>query len=994
MISNTRKTFLLFVLLFICPLFFFSQSYNFRNYTVDDGLPFIGVNAIYQDSKGNLWIGGYGGLSKFNGKAFANYSPKNGLANHRVFSITEDTSGHIWVGTLTGLSKLSEGKFQTYAQKDGLPDDQISCLLTDSRSRIWIGTSNGLCIYDGKTFKGSGHMLDSVNASIKSIYEDNKHQMWIGTDKGIVVADRDGKELYVINHSNGLNDDHVNCVFQDGASNYWIGTDKGVTRFDANRKSSSTTAALNGLNVFSICQDLQGNLWISTEVGLWKYDGKEFKNISLGHDLNANKTSCLFLDYEKNLWIGTYSGLFRYRSADFVTYGQSDGLSTPFVSQLSNDHNGNLLIATSGGGLSILRNNHFHTYTQVDGLPSNTVTSVIEAKDGTVWIGSDKGICTCPPIRDPARKPLFSKSFGLNSPLRSDSVNIIYQDSKGVIWIGMNNGVTRVSNGVYTWFPIRGEKNSFSVYYFMEDKKGDLWIGTYLGGLFRYDGKTFVSMNKELGMKSESYLAMLQDKNGVYYFGTFDGVYMYDPSGHYTHGPKLVHFSEEDGMSSDLVYLMQFDEDEESMWIGTNQALNKLDLGAFKHSGKKVIVPYGKEEGFNGVECNGSAVCDEPDGTIWFGTVDGLICYNPKEYKPNKALAKTSITRIRLFYSDTTLAPNSEMAYSENNLSFEYIGVCLTNPKKVKYRVKLEGFDKTWSPVTGSNIATYSNLPPGSYTFRVMSCNNENIWATAAVNFNFTILAPFWKRWWFSAILSIFLVGLAVFFFRLRISQVREKENLKVRMANNELKALRSQMNPHFIFNSLNSIQHFIMSNDETSASKYLNTFAKLIRTILNNSERATASIREELDSLKLYLELETLRFENKFEYEIRVGEGLDIDYHEVPTMLIQPFAENAIIHGLLPKKGNGKLEINIELKDNFILCSIIDNGIGRAKAMEMKEHSIRKMHKSFGLKITQDRLDLLNYLHKSSLKVSIIDLQDAQGNAAGTKVEIFIPVF
>jgi ligand-binding sensor domain-containing protein len=990
----TRHKVLLFVLIiFLSPVFVFSQTYNFRNYTVDDGLPFIGVNTIYQDSKGNLWVGGYGGLSKFNGKSFSNYSPKNGLANHRVFSITEDTAGHIWVGTLTGLSKLSNNKFETFSEKDGLPDDQVNCLLTDSRSRIWIGTNRGICIYQDNKFEVPLHLLDSVNSTITAILEDKKHEIWIGTDKGVVIADQAGKRLHVINQAGGLNDNHVNCIFQDASSNYWIGTDKGITRFDENRKSSSTTAVLNGLNVLSICQDLQGNIWISTEVGLWKYDGREFKNISISHDPNANKTSCLFLDYEKNLWIGTYSGLFRYRSADFVTYGQNDGLNTPFVSQVSKDRNGNLLIATSGGGLNILHQKHFYNFTQVDGLPSNTITSAIEAKDGTIWIGSDKGICTCPPIRDPSKKPVFSKTFGLNSPLKSDSVNIVFQDSKGVIWLGMNNGVTRFSNGIYTWMPISGGRAGFSVYYFMEDRKGDLWIGTYLGGLFRYDGKTFSPMNKELGMKSESYLAMLQDKEGVYYFGSFEGVYMYDPANRYVKGSKLVQFSEADGMSSDLVYLMQFDEDEESIWIGTNQALNKLDLGAYKHSGKKMIVPYGKEEGFNGVECNGSAVYTEPDGSIWFGTVNGLISYNPKEYKPNKALAKTNITRIRLFYSDTSLAQNSEMAASENNLSFEYIGICLTNPKKVRYRVKLDGFDKTWSPVTSSNVATYSNLPPGNYSFQVMSCNNENIWAVSGSKFSFTVLAPFWKRWWFSALLAMFLTGVAVVFFRYRISQVREKENVKVRMATNELKALRSQMNPHFIFNSLNSIQHFIMNNDEVSASKYLNTFAKLIRTILNNSERATASIREEIDSLRLYLELESLRFENKFDYEIVVGEGLDIDYHEVPTMLIQPFAENAIIHGLLPKKGSGRLEIKIELLNSFILCSIIDNGIGRKKAMEMKEHSIRKMHKSFGLKITQDRLELLNYLHKSSLNVNIVDLKDDVGNATGTKVEIYIPL-
>jgi ligand-binding sensor domain-containing protein len=974
-------------------LTFPGQSYNFRNYTVDAGLPFIGVSAIYQDVKGNLWIGGYGGLSCFNGKTFTNYSPKNGLATHQVFSIGGDTAGNLWVGTLNGLSAFRKGKFNTYLKADGLPDDKINCLLTDSRGRVWVGTDKGVAVFDKSRFFILKDLVKQVSPQINALLKDAEGKIWIGTEKGIVVADEDGRTIDVIDHKNGLDNEHVNSIYQDSKGSFWIGTDKGIFRFNKDRKKHSSSAVLNGINTLSFIEDLQGAIWISTDLGLWRYDGKEFKNISLGRDLNANKTSCLFRDYEKNIWIGSYSGLFRYRSADFVSFGQDEGLIPPFITQVTRDRNQNLLVGTDGGGLYLYRDHHLYNYTRSEGLSSNSVKTVMEARDGTLWIGTDQGFCTCPSITDPVKKPVFKRQ-DRKVRLQSDTLDIIFQDSKGDIWFGQKNGVTRYRDGSFTWFPLPLTNTELTAYYFMEDQKHDLWIGTYQGGLFRYDGQEFKAMNKTLGMKSETYLAMLQDREGIYYFGTFEGVYMYDPQGRYGGGKKIIQFSEADGMSSDLVYLMTFGDDEKTIWIGTNQALNKLDLGTFKKQGRKLIVPYGKEEGFVGIECNGSAVSTEPSGTIWFGTVNGLVRYNPAEYNANKKLPKTNITAIRLFYSDTTLAENSELSHNNNNISFDYIGICLTNPDKVKYLVKLEGFDKSWSPVTSNNVATYSNLPSGKYVFKVLSCNNEGIWTSVPAHFGFTILAPFWKTAWFSVLLSLAVVGLVILLFSYRIRQIRERENLKVRIATNELKALRSQMNPHFIFNSLNSIQHFIVHNDEVSASKYLNTFAKLIRTILNNSEKATASIREELDSLKLYLELEALRFESKFEYEIIIDPKLDLDYYEVPTMLIQPFAENAIIHGLLPKKGSGKLEIRISEEKNFILCTIIDNGIGRKKAHDLKESSIRKMHKSFGMKITQDRLEVLNYLHKSNLKVNIIDLIDDGGSAVGTRVEIYIPIF
>jgi len=460
---------------------------------------------------------------------------------------------------------------------------------------------------------------------------------------------------------------------------------------------------------------------------------------------------------------------------------------------------------------------------------------------------------------------------------------------------------------------------------------------------------------------------------------------------------KIDSVMETDGLSSELIYCAAMDHDKKNLWIGTNQGISKFDIAIYAKGQKKIITTFGKEEGFMGVECNSNGAFADSNGIVWFGTVNGLVRYSPHDFRTNSAYAKTSITGIKLSYNDTTFVQGTELPYFDNNISFEYVGICLTNPAKVEYRYMLTGFDADFSPPTSDRVAHYSNLPPGNYTFRVLSCNNEGLWNTEPVTFSFSIATPIWKRPWFWFLLSVLsagILGLAIYY---RIRQIRRVERIEteaqVAMSRNELKALRAQMNPHFVFNSLNSIQHFILTNKTADAGKYLNKFARLMRVILNNSEKSLITVREELEYLQLYLELEEMRFEGKFKWTVDISDDIDVDYFEIPAMLLQPYVENAILHGLMPKIGGGNLQIIMRLKENKLVCSIVDDGIGREKAREMRQLSNRKDHQSLGMKITHDRLELINRLHGSQLSLTITDLYNEDGTPSGTRVDIFIPV-
>lgn len=983
----------------------FSQSYNFKNYSVEQGLPFVQVYAIFQDSKGNLWTGGYGGLSKFDGKTFTNYAPKNGLANHWVTSITEDKEGNIWAGTISGVTKIDGENLSTFTKRQGLAGNYVNSLTTDKNGNLWIATTEGITIYDGKTFTSFTTKNKLASNNISVIYTDKNGNIWLGTDKGVskilsprkILQDDLFDESSVIN---GIYNSPVTSITGDDNNNIYFGTNNGLVKYDGiNFITYTEKDGLCDNKIHSVIKDTRTNaVWIATPSGLNKfYDGK-IETYRVNEGSNSDLIRQLYMDYENNLWLGTHNGLYRFRDKSFATFNEKDGLNNTMIFPVFRDNKNNLWVGTEGDGFYLYDGKSFLNFSKKEKLPGTRANAAMQDRDGIIWLGTDKGLTRY------EGKSIINY-LGKKDGLKSDSVTAIIQDRQGNIWLGGNKGGAIWNGKKFARFELKDTSNNFDVWCLFEDSKGNIWLGTYNGGLFKYDGKKYEEYSRKLNLKSKTYLAIQEDKDGNLYFGSFDGIYIYSPA-----TGKVSQITEKNGLSSDLIYLLLFDNEYKHLYIGSNQGMNKFDAEEYKKSGKIILDHYGKEEGFSGVETNSNGIWQDKDGTVWFATVDGLVRYDPNVYNFNRTESKTSIRRIRIFYNDTLLPQNAGFPYYLNNISFEYIGISLTGPSKVRYKFILEGFDKVWSPETKETFARYSNLPAGQYVFKVISCNNEGLWNKKPATFSFQILPPVWKTWWFRTVMAIAAIIFVLISFNVHAKNVRKKEvqrlSSEIQQANTELKALRAQINPHFIFNSLTSIQSFIMSRDEELALRYLNKFAKLMRRILSGSEKTLVTLREELDTLKLYLELESLRWENKFDYTIFIDPKVETDFQKIPGMLIQPYLENAIIHGVVPKyasilpenashKDNkGKIEIRISQTDTHIICTIEDNGIGRKKSQQLKMESNQQMHKAMGMKITSERLEVLNRIHNSNLNVLVSDLEDENGNATGTKVEIFIPIY
>ncbi len=972
------------IVVLLCSVFFKTQAqqYFFKNYSAESGLPFVQVPCMFQQKNGYLWSGGYGGLCRFDGRNFLIINPKKGLVDHNVNAIAEDEKGSVFVGTNKGLSIIKDSKIYNYKKENGLLNPYITSLANGYHHSMYIGTKKGLFIFtQGKIKPVSQFATFKINC----IYKADSNYLFIGTDTGLVLYGH--KKFEIINKSNGLASNEVNCITKQ-KNRLIIGTNKGLSICDLKTKKITNYYIENGLideNISAVLNQDDQFIWIGSHNGLLRFDGVQFLYYNIGPDNNSNLVRCLIKDREDNIWIGTHSGIFRYKDNSFSTFDKINGPGNAFVYQIFRDNKGDLWICSDNNGIYRYSQGYFKRYGTNDGLNSNSSQSGLLDHEGRLIFGTSTNITQFKNDR------FFSIPL---TPKIKGPFNVMYLAQDYKLWIGGSNGIASLEwkNNIpeSKFYPINSKPDQ-QIYGLCEDDEHNLYIGAYHGGLFKLVNDSVVEVGKKLAKDYDDFLALRYTK-GCLFAASLDGLIIIDIKS----GTPLQRITLNDGLNSESIYSLEFTEGGQALWMGTNQGINKLNLKKYFEEKKIEIKSYGKLEGFIGVECNGNGIWEDGDGTLWFGTVSGIVKHEPFNIKYNNVQNSTIIQSIKIFNEDTLLHDKSTLPYNYNTLTFGYIGICLTNPDKVLYQKKLEGLDKDWSAPSKEDYGKYINLAPGQYVFKVRSCNDEGIWDTKETTFSFTIATPFYLTWWFTVIILVLIGGVIYTVFRIRLVSIAKQQKLefnrKVEMSKIELKALRSQMNPHFIFNSLNSIQHYIFHTKSDEAIKYLSKFARLVRIILNNSDKPTVTVEEDLEALKLYLELEQMRFEEKFDYEVIIDASVDSDYDIMPPMLMQPYVENAILHGLNPSPKKGKLIIHLSVKNNFLICTITDNGIGREKAAEIKRTMPAGKHKSLGMKITEDRLKILNEINNSQLSVIITDLKDGN-ESKGTQVQLFIPI-
>ena len=972
------------------------------------------LETVYADDKGMIWVGLFnGGLDMFDPSTekFKHYVHKQtdpgSLSEGMINVILRDRKGRLWIGTANGLDRLDEktGKFIHYRNEPGNPSslssNVVRALYEDREGVLWVGT--GFPFDQNKPNDGGLNRMESngtftrflhdpndpqslINNKVRSILEDSRGVFWVGTaGDGLHTMDRK-KGIFKRHTYNpakpdqlsapklkaGMWFEHITFIKEDGAGAIWIGTYKsGTTRYDPITKKI-TRYQNSGWMAYT---SNDGVLWLSdteNEPNLYRIDPS---NKLIKNNVTVSKPFCFEEDRQGFLWIGL-------EEAGFQQYDPDKKLVFHFKHDPLDSFN----------------------------LVGNTIFSIFQNQGDTLWLATGDGV------------GLFNKKTGRFGRLRfageysdhlSKEIHEIIQDQHGLKWLATLGGlvVYNPANGsVKKYIPDAKDSGSISsdrIKCIIEDQSGNIWAGAGRGGGLNL-------LNKQTGhfkhyLKGFSIACLYEDSKDIIWAGSEKGLYRFD---------KLANnFSAFFDPQSDFgaVIVNGIVEDNlKNLWISTPSAIIKLD------SARTGNFVYGKKFG---VEANGllrGGIYKTSRGEILVGNHKGFYSFFPDELTVNTQPFRIIITDFFVNNLKVSAGKDSPLEHpieetgtitlkhKQNNLAFNFAAVDYRSPETNKYFTILENYDNTWREARGDKSSFYLNVPPGKYVFRVKAFNSDGIKSEKAI---IIILdPPWWSRWWFRIAAALCLFALIYGIIRWRLQQkfrlrlerfqketqladMRQKTaELKQQGTELEMQALRAQMNPHFIFNSLNSINRFILQNNRTQASEYLTKFSKLVRLILQNSQASLIPLESELESLELYLNLEALRFNYHFDYKISVQKDMDISALQVPPLILQPYVENAIWHGLMHKEEKGQLDVEVSEENDRLYFKITDNGIGREKAAAMASKSATK-HKSMGLRITADRIAILQESEALTSPVTIHDLVNPDGIAAGTEIVIKMPV-
>lgn len=775
----------IFLTCFLLPGLLFPQQFNFRYYSVENGLAQSQVLSLCQDFKGNIWIGTYGG----------------------------------------GLNKFDGINFTLFTKSEGLHSNTVTAIFEDSKKQIWAGTANGgVSRYNGKTFE----KISSSKISVLSINEDKNGNILIGTEKqGVFTIS--GQHLQPVPRLDFLSGNLVNSIYRDHVGNLWFATQNaGVFLFTGNNvKNFTTSDGLPSNHVKSIARDNDGIYWFGTQEGLCRYDGGSFTTIPVQANKEVNITA-LATDKNNILWIGTFGdGLYKYRDGIFTSYGYHEGLKGVYLNCIIPENAGNICIGTDGDGLCRFEGERFRYFTKQNGLPNNVIMGICQDSRGNYWMGSyGNGACEF----DGKNFRYFTRKEGLCD----DIIYAVAEDNSGYIWFGSKtNGASRFDPSAK---PGTGEKKfknfsmkdglcSNEITCIIRDKSGKLWFASKEGGISVYDGKEFKNYTAEDGLSSDNVYtlyadksdniwagtgegdiniiyqrektvikksenlkstiyAITEDKSGLVWIGTQDnGIYAYD-------GTNYHNFTMQDGLTNDFVYTLVFD-GQDNLWVGSSKGVDKITFHKDWHD--FTVTYFGVKEGFTGIENNMHAVLRDRNNNLWFGTVNGLMIYNPNADVPEPVKPQVTITGILLFFqaanlnkytlktdSVTLLPADLKLPFNKNYLTFQFIGVDISDPEGVRYSWKLDGFDDDWTPLMAQREVVYSNLPPGEYTFLVKAYNKNGTGDETPASFRFTIVPPFWKTWTFRVITALVLIFATYWYYRRRVTKLeRVKEKLE-----------------------------------------------------------------------------------------------------------------------------------------------------------------------------------------------------------------------
>lgn len=768
-------------------------QYVHRVWDTDSGLPQNAILAIAQTTEGYLWLGTEEGLVRFDGLHFRLFDRRNTpeLQSNQITALFADREQHLWIGTNGGgLTRLSDGRFTVFSSKAGLPNKSVLSLYEDDAGTLWIGTDGGGLV---RFTQGRFKILTKANGlpdnSVFSITGDNRGSIWIGTHAGLAKISAGGDKIVNITGRDVLGDSYIRAVLADHNGGVWAGTNGGglchVT--PAGIRRYTTADGLSSNAIWSLFEDHAGTVWIGTGGGgLDRYSKGTLASHRGSDAFPGAEIWAIREDREGSLWVGTGGqGLSQFRNPSFTTLGKEEGLSSDIVLPVFEDSRGAVWIGTNAG-LNRWQGGKLTVFTTSDGLSDNLVFSLAEDRDGDIWIGTRRGI-------DKLHNNRIS-TFGPGTGAPRDVAQCLYTDNEGTVWIGTRSGLSHYTDGRFVNYTTANGLSNNNVLSIYEDAQKAMWVGTSGGGLNRLQNSSTTVFDSRDGLSNDVIWAIHGDADGTLWLGTNGGGLNRFRNG------KFTKFTTQNGLLDDSI-LQILDDGMGNLWMSSNRGICKArrqDLDDFA-AGRRASIPgsvYGTSDGMRSRECNGAfqpAGARLHDGRLCFPTMKGMAIVDPRHLVANRVPPPVVIEELLADNKPAELSPDLTIPPGRGQLQFTFSALSFIDSEKIQFKYKLQGFDKEWTSSGTRREAFYTNIPPGDYQFKVVAANSDHVWSAEGATLPFQLQPHYYQTNLFYALCGFLLLGLGTGTYRLRISHLKGRAQLLLRLVDERTSALKAR---------------------------------------------------------------------------------------------------------------------------------------------------------------------------------------------------------
>ena len=940
-----------------------------------NGLPDKEFYDIIEDDKGFIWLCADKGLFRYDGKTYKSYSntAQIGLS---VFGAKQDSLGRIWCNNISGqFFYTQDGKLHLFTDLSKLLKGELPQFIIKGEY-LWVFSRGNIykINLETKHIEFFFNKAQNIGAPFKV---DNTIYVTNGGEIQSITSENDFKKILVTNLPIRNKKGHTISqgkpkIFKVSSSLFLLENRAGINTFFHLNISDKKIKKLTGLEAVGkerIYTEFvnENEIWIGTNSGVFVYKLAANNFLLKKRFLKDKDITKILKDKDENYWFTTLNnGIYVMPNINIEACVISE--KNKNISSLDVINDSTLVFGTKEGNVGF-----YNTVTNKEKtilLPRKDRVSILKyhPEKNMVFISKDLNSYLLNyktfELTNIGKEKQFNTAKSLTVLKNNDLLLTSYSTVKILINAEFNNEPIYVSQGKRTYASLLNKTNNEVYVAFVDDfvKYDSIWNPT----IIQYK-------NNPIYGKSIS-----KTTNGIVWISTFkNGVFGIK------NDSVIHHYTVENGLTSNNIERIKGDKNK--LWISSDNSIQVLNVVTEK------IKTLRKSDGILSYDISGIEILNNK---VYFSSNEGLFSV-AKEKSFKSQSTEVYFNAVEINERDTLIKPNYTLKYNQNAIKIGFnINGFLYN-QKGKYKYRLKGFNDDWLITDiGENSVKYNSLPAGNYIFQVQPFLEDKDKKNTIKELHILICSPYWETWWFIWCVSLLVIGSVILYFRKKI-KIKEKErtaqlekiSLEKELIFQNLTALRSQMNPHFIFNALNSIQDLILQQDTDASYDYIVLFAKLIRNTLSYSTQDFIPIEKELDFLTVYLQLEKLRFGEEFKYNISFNGSENL---EVPSLLIQPFIENALVHGLLHRAGKKELDIVFSFTDDALQCSITDNGIGRAKAREIGKRQ-GNHHESFALGAIEKRLEIFKKQYNQNIGYSIDDLYE-NNVAIGTKVMVTMP--